>query len=344
MNNNESLMKKHLTPEVREALQNKVTTNGVTLDDVIRSGVENPDSKVGMYAPDKESYEVFAPLFDAVIADYHGFDADQKHTTDFDISKRDVDDVDPDGKYIESTRMRVARNPFQYPFPGAITKEQRLEEEKALAGVLSTLTGDLAGTYESLVDMSDERRAELDKAHLLFQQEQDPYLDSARITSNFPVGRGMFLVNDHTAGVWGQEEDGLRIWALEKGSDFRHIFGRLTRLIQVLEDQLGFARSDRYGYLTSCPTNVGTGMRASVMIKLPHLGADEAKLKQICAELGLAVRGVAGEHSKGVGGKYDISNKARLGKSEAQIVELVAQGAKKLIAMEKIEEQKAVLA
>ncbi len=334
-------MKKHLTPAVLELLKDKVTSNGVTLDDVIRSGVENPDSKVGMYAPDKESYTVFGPLFDAVIADYHGFGSEQTHTTDFDISKRDVDDVDPDGEYIESTRIRVARNTNAYPFPGAITEEQRLAEEKDLAGVLSTLTGDLAGKYESLKDMSDTRRAELDKAHLLFQQEQDPYLDSAGITSNFPTGRGMFLVSDNRAGVWGQEEDGLRIWALEKGSDFRHIFGRLTQLIKVLEDQLGFARSDRYGYLTSCPTNVGTGMRASVMIKLPYLGSDEAALKRICAELGLAVRGVAGEHSKGVGGKYDISNKARLGISEAAIVELVAQGAKKLIAMEKIEKQKA---
>jgi protein-arginine kinase len=85
-------------------------------------------------------------------------------------------------------------------------------------------------------------------------------------------------------------------------------------------------------------------MRASVMIKLPYLGADEAALKRICAELGLGVRGVAGEHSKGVGGKFDISNKARLGISEAAIVELVAQGAKKLIAMEKIEKQKALAA
>jgi protein-arginine kinase len=149
------------------------------------------------------------------------------------------------------------------------------------------------------------------------------------------------MCEGNTAGVWGQEEDGLRIWALEKGSDFRRIFGRLSRLIQLLEDNLGFAKSERYGYLTSCPTNVGTGMRASVMIKLPHLGKDEAEFKAICADMKLAVRGIAGEHSKSEGGIFDISNKARLGSSEADIVELVAQGAKKLIALEQIQEQKA---
>lgn len=335
-----SLMAKYLTPQMRQELASKVTANGVTLDDVIRSGVENPDSKVGMYAPDQESYTTFAPLFDAVIADYHNFSADRKHVTNFDISNKDVDNIDPTGKYIISTRVRVARNPLGFPFPGAITKDQRLQEEKALKSVLSTLTGDLSGVYESLTEMSDERRKELDQAHLLFQQEQDPYLDSAGITSNFPIGRGMFLCQGNTAGVWGQEEDGLRIWALEPGSDLRHVFEKLTRLISALEQQLGFATSDRYGALTSCPTNVGSGMRASFMMKLPYIGQDLVQLKQICLEMGLAVRGIAGEHSASVGGVFDISNKARLGISEADIVELLATGAKKLIAMEKIAEGK----
>jgi protein-arginine kinase len=341
MNKHMSLVEQVLTPQMRAILATRKTTNGVTLDDVIRSGVENPDSKVGAYAPDQESYTVFDLLFDALIEKYHGFGPDQKHVSSFDISKRDVDNVDPEGKYILSTRIRVARNIASFPFPGAITLKQRLEQEALLSAFLNTLTGDLAGKYESLKTMSESRKAELDKAHLLFQQEPDPYLDSARITSNYPSGRGMFLCEGNTAGVWGQEEDGLRIWALEKGSDFRRIFGRLSRLIQLLEDNLGFAKSERYGYLTSCPTNVGTGMRASVMIKLPHLGKDEAEFKAICADMKLAVRGIAGEHSKSEGGIFDISNKARLGSSEADIVELVAQGAKKLIALEQIQEQKA---
>lgn len=336
-----SLVEQVLTPELRARLSTLKTSNGVTFKDITRSGVENPDSKIGLYALDRESYQVFGGVFDPVIELYHGFGPDQKHVSSFDISERDVDNVDPEGKYIISTRIRVARNILGYPFPGAITLAQRLKQESELAAFLVSLPGDLSGNYESLKTMTKERSEELDKAHLLFQQEQDPYLDSAGITSNFPEGRGMFLCEGNTAGVWGQEEDGLRIWVLEKGSDFRRIFGRLTRLSKELEDHFGFAKSERYGYLTSCPTNVGTGMRASVMIKLPHLGKDEDKFKAICADMKLAVRGMAGEHSKSEGGIFDISNKARLGLSEADIVELVAQGAKKLIAMEQIQEQKA---
>ncbi|ORC88158.1 arginine kinase, partial [Trypanosoma theileri] len=125
-----SLLKKYLTKEVFDELKDKKTSMGATLMDVIQSGVANLDSGIGLYAPDAESYKVFAALFDPVIEEYHqGFKpSDKQPPKDFgDLST--LVDVDPENKYVISTRVRCARNLDGYPFNPLLKKEQYEEIE-----------------------------------------------------------------------------------------------------------------------------------------------------------------------------------------------------------------------
>lgn len=331
--NRPSLLQKHLTPEVRTALADARTSGGFTLDDVIRSGVENPDSSVGVYAGDEESYAVFAPLLDPIIAEYHGFPADGTHRRDFDPAKLDMPDLDPEGKYIVSTRVRVGRNLAGFPFAPAISKEQRDEVERRVVAALGSLTGDLAGTYYPLTGMSDEVRERLIADHFLFKQG-DRFLESAGANRDWPAGRGIFHSADKTFLVWVNEEDQLRIISMQKGGDLRAVFDRLARAVNAIEAQLPFAVHDRYGCLSSCPTNLGTAMRASVHVRLPNL-AGRPEFKAVCDELKLSIRGIHGEHSESEGGVYDISNKQRLGVSEVDAAMTMYRGVKRLIELDR---------
>ncbi len=122
---------------------------------------------------------------------------------------------------------------------------------------------------------------------------------------------------------------------MEPGADIASVFGRLAKAVKSLEKRLVFAFSERLGYITSCPTNLGTAMRASVHIRLPKLGKDMEKFKTITDRYELQIRGIHGEHSESEGSVYDISNKRRLGITEVQAVRQMAEGVEALIEEEK---------
>lgn len=328
----QSLLAKFLTPEVQVQLASVSTRAGFTLDNVIRSGVENPDSSVGVYAPDAEAYEAFAPLFSPIIEAYHGHKKTDTHRRDLNVSNLKVENLDPSGTRIVSTRVRVGRNLEGYPLAPGISREERNEVERRVVDALSTLTGDLAGEYYPIAGMKEEVRAKLVADHFLFKQG-DRFLESAGANRNWPEGRGIFHSADKQFLVWVNEEDQMRIISMEMGADLKSVFDRLSRAVTALEKKLKFAYSERLGYLSSCPTNLGTVMRGSFMMKLPKL-SQQANFKSICAEMGLSVRGVDGEHSESKGGMYDISNKRRLGISEVEGVQVLYDGAKKLLELE----------
>jgi creatine kinase/arginine kinase len=107
--------------------------------------------------------------------------------------------------------------------------------------------------------------------HFLFK-EGDRFLEAAGLNRDWPEGRGIFHNTDKTFLVWINEEDQLRIISMEKGSDIKGVFERLAIACKTLEKSFKFAHDDHLGYITSCPTNLGTALRASVHIKLPKLG------------------------------------------------------------------------
>ncbi|XP_018494769.1 arginine kinase [Galendromus occidentalis] len=330
-----SLLKKYLTKDVLEKLQNRSTNMGATLLDVVQSGFANLDSGVGVYAPDAESYKLFAPLFDPIIDDYHnGFKATDRHPrSDFgDLST--LVNLDPEGKFVISTRVRCGRSLQGYPFNPCLTESQYREMEHKVSSTLKGLSGELKGVYHPLTGMSKGVQQQLIDDHFLFK-EGDRFLQAANACRFWPTGRGIYHNDAKTFLVWVNEEDHLRIISMQMGGDLKQVFGRLVNGIKAIEARIPFSRDDRLGYLTFCPTNLGTTIRASVHIKLPKLAANRTRLEQIASKYNLQVRGTRGEHTESEGGVYDISNKRRMGLTEYEAVKEMQDGILELIKMEK---------
>jgi creatine kinase/arginine kinase len=325
---------KHLTKEVFEALKDKKTANGFTLQQAINSGVVNLDSGIGVYAGDAESYELFSSLFDPIIKEYHGFGKDDKHQSNLNPDDLNAPNPDIDDKYIISTRIRVGRNVANLPLGPAISKEQRNAIESQVSIALNNLTGNLSGTYYPLQGMSEAQSKQLISDHFLFKAG-DRFLEAAGLNRDWPEGRGIYHNDEKTFLVWINEEDQLRIISMQMGGDIKEVFERLMSAVEVIEKEVPFAYSEHLGYLTSCPTNLGTAMRASVHIKLPKLSQDMNAFEAIADEYHLQIRGIHGEHSQSEGGIYDISNKRRLGVTEVQCVQDMYDGVVALICKEK---------
>ncbi|XP_066957558.1 arginine kinase Met e 2 [Macrobrachium rosenbergii] len=330
-----SLLKKYLTKEVFDDLKAKKTSLGASLLDVIQSGVENLDSGVGIYAPDAEAYTLFAPLFDPIIEDYHvGFKKEDQHPPkDFGDLDKFVN-VDPEGAYVVSTRVRCGRSMEGYPFNPCLTEAQYREMEEKVSSTLSALEGELKGTYYPLTGMSKEVQQKLIDDHFLFK-EGDRFLQAANACRYWPTGRGIYHNDKKTFLVWVNEEDHLRIISMQKGGDLGEVYRRLVSAVGEIEKRVPFSHHDRLGFLTFCPTNLGTTVRASVHIKLPKLAANKTKLEEVAAKYNLQVRGTRGEHTEAEGGIYDISNKRRMGLTEYQAVKEMQDGILELIKIEK---------
>ena len=329
-----SLVAKYLTAEVFNELKDKKTVNGFTLAQAINSGVQNPDSGIGAYVGDEESYEVFALLFDPIIEEYHGFSKDDKHKSNLNPNDLDAPNPDPKGEYILSTRIRVGRNVKDLPLGPAISKEQRNQVEQDVSAVLNSFKGTLAGKYYPLNNLTDKERASLIADHFLFKAG-DRFLEAAGLNRDWPSGRGIFHNNEKTFLVWINEEDELRIISMQQGGDIKEVFTRLTTAISEISKKIEFAYNEHLGYITSCPTNLGTAMRASVHIKLPNLGAKMDEFQTIADKYNVQIRGIHGEHSDSEGGIYDISNKRRLGVTEVECVQDMYDGVVALIKREK---------
>ncbi|XP_035699618.1 creatine kinase M-type-like [Branchiostoma floridae] len=161
--------------------------------------------------------------------------------------------------------------------------------------------------------------------------ESDEYQAGAGIGRDWPEGRGIFYNNAKTFLAWVNEEDHLRIISMQKGANVEQVFDRLCRGINAInkallkQAQTEFAFHKQYGYLSSCPTNLGTGMRASVHMHIPNT-LTESQFKNRCCKLGLDVRGRHGEKCDSDGGVYDVSNLQRLGSTEVEQVQTLVDG------------------
>jgi len=326
-----SLVAKHVTKERWDKYKNiKTKTAGCTLRSCCACAIEFDNQHCGIYAGDWDCYKDFSEVFDAIIQEYHGISATAKHTSDMDVEKikGNVNAEVP----VHSTRVRVGRSIDGFGLSPGITKDQRLGVESLLKNALSKLTGDLAGTYYPLTGMDEKVRQQLVDDHFLFVSG-DRNLIAAGMERDWPEGRGIFHNEAKTFLLWVNEEDQMRIISMEKGGDVKGVFSRLARGIKAVGDSVkaecgkDFALSEQYGYIHSCPTNLGTGMRASVMIDLPGYtkeGLDA--LKKRCEELAVQPRGTRGESGGFDGCTYDISNKHRLGHSEVALIQTMIDG------------------
>lgn len=226
--------------------------------------------------------------------------------------------------------------------------------EEKVSSTLSGLEGELKGTFYPLTGMSKDVQQKLIDDHFLFK-EGDRFLQAANACRFWPTGRGIFHNDAKTFLVWCNEEDHLRIISMQMGGDLGQVifnsnfilftnkiifnliqvYRRLVTAVNDIEKRLPFSHNERFGFLTFCPTNLGTTVRASVHIKLPKLAANKAKLEEVASKFNLQVRGTRGEHTEAEGGIYDISNKRRLGLTEYQAVKEMHDGIAELIKIEK---------
>merc|ERR1711900_109982 len=234
---------------------------------------------------------VFADVFDPLIQDYHGIPPDAVHTSDMDVGKIQGN-VDPAAP-VHSCRIRVGRSIQGFGLSPGITKQQRVDVEALMKNAFAKLEGDLAGNYYPLTGMNEQVRQQLVDDHFLFVSG-DPNLKVAGMERDWPEGRGIFHNKDKTFLTWVNEEDQLRIISMQKGGDVRGVFDRLARGIKAVGDAVmaesgkGFMLDPKYGYVHSCPTNLGTGMSASVHVDLPGYTKEGLeKLKARCEELHL---------------------------------------------------------
>lgn len=318
---------------LKTEIQKSAIENSIDMDLVFASGKAHPESKIGCYLPNAKAYEVLRPLIKNVAEKYHRIKIYKDHKSDLEEGSATKVDLDPEGRYILSSRVRVARNLASYPFPSSISKKERKVLEKKMFSAFKSLPDELKGVYKSLELMRETEKQELISSHLLFETS-DKFLESAKIHRDMPSGRGIFLSSDKQFMIWVNEEDHLRIMSLRKGPDLAGAFRSVSKALKILDQKLVFAFDKQFGHLTSCPTNIGTSMRASFHIKLPTL-SKKSNFKEICSNLGLQIRGANGESGQSDGDVLDISNLQRLGKSEKELIDHLILGVHKLITMEK---------
>jgi arginine kinase len=172
---------------------------------------------------------------------------------------------------ISSTRIRCGRNLAEFPLSLRMTREERNAIERKISGALTSLDGELEGTYYSLGSLTDDQLNQLVTDHFLFKPN-DKFRQSVGINRDWPEGRGIFHNNDKTFLSWVNESDQLRLISMQQDSDIEGVFKRLCLAASKIAQVAQFARNDHLGFITCCPSNLGTGLRASVHIRLPKLG------------------------------------------------------------------------
>lgn len=236
---------------------------------------------------------------------------------------------------VISTRIRLARNLINFRFPICFSEDEALQIDRVISNVF-TDNESLPNTfsYFPIHELTILQRKVLVEKHLI----------SPQLARKENVG-AVLLSEDESISVLVNEEDHLRIQCLTPGLRIMSAYTNAEEIDQVLEEELPYAYHDDFGYLTSCPTNIGTGLRASVMMHLPALTSTNqmSQLINAMTRLGMTVRGIYGEGSENLGNIYQVSNQITLGKTEDDILKDLQSVAEKIIQKER-QARKALIA
>lgn len=336
-------MAKCLTKEIYAKLRDATTPSGFTLDQVIQTGVDNPGHPfimtVGAVAGDEESYTVFQDLLDPIIDGRHGgYGPERKHPSDLDHTKLKGGEFDE--KYVLSSRVRTGRSIKGIALPPHCSRSERRLVEKVVTDALASLSGEFKGKYYPLSKMTEKEQNQLIEDHFLFDKPVSPLLTCAGMARDWPDARGIWHNEKKNFLIWVNEEDHTRVISMEKGGNMKAVFQRFCEGLRKVEEVMkskghSYMWNEHLGYILTCPSNLGTGLRAGVHVKIPKLSKDEKKLDEILDKLRLQKRGTGGVDTASVGGIFDISNSDRLGYSEVQLVQWVVDGVNLLVEMEK---------
>ncbi len=236
---------------------------------------------------------------------------------------------------VMETRIRLARNLKKYPFPCRLNPKQKTEVANVIIDSIKNCNSPLANDLEAIwiKDLNESERISLVEKHLASPE----FISETE-------GRAIVLSKDRTMSIMLNEEDHIRLQILIKGDDLSGAFEIADKLDTLLDENLEFAFDENLGYLTQCPTNLGTGMRASVMLHLPALKAGRAigRIAGNLQKLGLTIRGCYGEGTEPKGAMYQLSNQVTLGISEMSAIENLSNIAKQLEGQEKAAQERMV--
>src|SRR3954466_12520125 len=218
----------------------------------------------------------------------------------------------PHDRIVMSSRVRLARNIKDAAFPGWAKKPERVKVLDTIRPAVETLPEMKEAFAESMENLTTLDKQVLVERHLISREH------AAKSS-----GSGLVLNRDETLCVMINEEDHLRMQALRPGLQLRQAWNTIDQADSALEKKLDYAFSPELGYLTACPTNIGTGIRVSAMLHLPGLVLAEQinPIIQSVNKLGLAVRGLYGEGTEALGNVFQVSNQMTLGETENDIVE-----------------------
>jgi protein arginine kinase len=217
----------------------------------------------------------------------------------------------PHHQVVISSRIRLARNLRERPFPGWAKKAERVAILDLIKPRVEEL-GEMQDSFsEMLQDLSALEKQVLVERHLISREH------AAK-----GAGSAVVMNRRQTVSIMINEEDHLRMQSIRSGLQLKQAFKLVDKIDSALEEKLQFAYDQRLGYLTACPTNVGTGLRASAMLHLPGLVLSELinQVVQAVSKIGLAVRGLYGEGTEAMGNLFQISNQTTLGEKEDEII------------------------
>jgi len=236
--------------------------------------------------------------------------------------------VGPDSDIVISTRLRIARNLRHQPFPLLATDSMAEEVVKKVVDVTKTEAMQKKGQFESI---KMEELNSLEKRVLV-----EKHLISPNLAEEARKG-AVILSEDESVSIMVNEEDHIRIQVLLPGFQLSEAWESGSRIDDIFEKHLNYAFDEKRGYLTSCPTNVGTGIRASVMLHLPALVYTQQinRILQAINQVGLVVRGLYGEGSEALGNLFQLSNQVTLGMSENDIISNLHSVAAQIIEQER---------
>lgn len=218
----------------------------------------------------------------------------------------------PHGKIVVSSRIRFARNLRERPFPGWAKKAERLQILGEIRDHVAAIPAMHDGFTAGLPDLSALQKQILVERHLVSREH-----------ASRTAGSAVAISHDQQLSIMINEEDHLRMQSLLPGLQLREAYKINNEADLFLEDRLPYAFHPELGYLTACPTNVGTGLRASAMVHLPGLVLAE-QINQIVnsvGKIGLAVRGLYGEGTEALGNLFQVSNQTTLGENEEEIID-----------------------
>jgi len=232
----------------------------------------------------------------------------------------------PESDIVVSSRVRLARNLAAFPFTNRASAHQKAEIETLLRERIAKLELDPRLEYITLATLTP-----LDRQFLVERQ----LISRELATTEGP--RGVALGPQETVSLMVNEEDHLRLQVMRSGFALDEAWQDIDKVDDLLEQRITYAFSEEFGYLTACPTNVGTGMRASVMLHLPALVLTKQieKVFRALQKINLAVRGLYGEGSRASGDFYQISNQVTLGKAETTILSEIREVIPQIIAYER---------